>query len=85
MIFQFQHANNLCTAYVIYNAFQIRDTMVVEFIDHTDELGKSITFEHIKGKGWQTDSTIKTKFESTYKSICKALQSLFSDHNFEFC
>lgn len=75
----------MCTAYVIYNAFQISDTMIVEFIDHTEELGKSITFEYTKGNGWQTDSFIKTKFESTYESICKQLQLLFPDHNFEFC
>ncbi len=84
MIFQFKHADEICTAYVLYNAFQISDTMIVEFINCPFEIGNEITFVQSGPNVWQCEGEFKYNFPITYINLCEQLSLLFPDHKFQF-
>jgi hypothetical protein len=83
MIFQFLHFGHPCTAFVIYEPFQVQDTMIVYILDFKNELGgEAIFFAHDE-KRWTTYSPIK-ECCSTYQSLCEKLNEIFIDHKFSF-
>lgn len=84
MIFQFLHFNHPCTAYVIYEPMQVKDTMVVYLLDFNSELGNEIFFVENEEKKWITLSNIKNKYPDTYNDLCNKLTELFIDYKFEF-
>ena len=84
MIFQFLHFDYPCTAYVIYEPAQVKDTMIVYVLDFNEELGYEVFFiEYADGK-WTSRSNIKIKFPATYNSLCNKLTELFLDYKFQF-
>ena len=83
MIFQFLHFDKPCTAFVIYEPFQVADTMIVYLCDFQSELGCEIMFFAYDDKKWTTYSDIK-KFSTTYQSLCEKLNEIFIDYKFSF-
>jgi hypothetical protein len=83
MIFQFLHLGKPCTAFVIYEPFQVADTMIIYMCDFQGELGREIMFFAYDNKKWTTFSDIK-KYSSTYQSLCEKLNELFMDYKFSF-
>jgi hypothetical protein len=83
MIFQFLHFGYPCTAFVIYEPFQVADTMIVYILDFKNELGGEVMFFAFGDKKWTTGSEIK-KYSSTYQSLCEKLNDIFMDHKFSF-
>lgn len=84
MIFQFLHLNYPCTAFVIYEPTQVKDTMIVYTLDFIDQLGKEILFIEYEDKKWKCVSFIKERYPSTYENLCSKLTELFEDHKFVF-
>ena len=83
MIFQFLHFGHPCTAFVIYEPFQVEDTMIVYILDFKNELGGEIMFFAYDKSRWTTYSDIQ-KFSLTYRSLCEKLGEVFIDHKFSF-
>jgi hypothetical protein len=83
MIFQFLHFGYPCTAFVIYEPFQVADTMIVYILDFQNELGGEVMFYAYDEKKWTTYSDIK-KHSSSCKSLCDKLNEIFMDYKFSF-
>jgi len=83
MIFQFLHFGHPCTAFVIYEPFQVADTMIVYILVFQGELGGEIMFFAFEEKRWTTLADLK-KYSSTYQSLCEKLNEIFIDHQFSF-
>src|SRR5581483_10309666 len=84
MIFQFLHFGYLCTAYVIFEPMQVKDTMIVYMLVFNEELGYEIFFIEYEDRKWTTLSNIKIKFPETYESLCNKLNDVFVDYKFQF-
>lgn len=84
MIFQFNHLDEICTAFAVFNAFQISDTTVIEFIDHQYEFGQYATFRKNQDMIWDCEEEFKFAFPATYTSLCQQLTIQFPDHKFQF-
>jgi hypothetical protein len=84
MIFQFSHGENLCTAYVIYEPAQVRDTMIVYLLDFNNELGYEIIFYEYEPLRWKTNANFRTEYPHTYRSLSIKLEEIFLDYKFLF-
>jgi hypothetical protein len=84
MIFQFSHGGNVCTAYVIYEPAQVRDTMIVYPVDFVEELGREIFFFEYEPLKWKTNAKVKTDYRDTYRDLCARLEEIFLDYKFRF-
>ena len=81
MLINFLHKNRNCSAYVIYPNRK-EDRVTVYILDFNSELGYEIIFKKNAMNVWDTNENIKTKFPSTYYSLCFKLSSLFPGSNF---
>jgi hypothetical protein len=72
-----------CTAFVIYEPFQVEDTMIVYLLDFQNELSGEVMFFACEEKKWTTYSDIK-KFSATYRDLCEKLTQIFVDYKFSF-
>ena len=84
MIFQFSHAGNVCTAYVIYEPAQVRDTIIVYLVDFVEELGREIIFFEYDTLKWKTNANVRSDFPDTYQDLCAKLEEIFLDYRFRF-
>jgi hypothetical protein len=78
---EFLHNDSPCMAF-IPDRNSIQDTLTVYILDHNMELGYELIFLQDSEKKWESVSTIKSNYPSTFSNICNKLQEQLRGYSF---
>ena len=81
MFVNFLHEKNSCSAYIVWN-MELENAITAYILDFNFELGYEVIFRKDDLNQWDTNESIKTKYPSTYHSLCHKLSELFTDNIF---
>jgi hypothetical protein len=82
MLIHFRHYDRNCSAYIVYEPSQIKNTVVVYVLDQNTELGYEVIFTKKEQSHWDTTAGIKAKYPVTYHDLCQKLSEAFPGNSF---